>query len=180
MRNTWKDNGIFLSLTLIYFISGKLGLTLAFVHQSATAVWPTTGIALVAFLFLGYRVWPAIFLGAFLTNITTAGNVVSSLGIAAGNTLEGLLGAYLLIRFAKGKYSLREPRQIWNFVILAGLASTMVSATFGVTSLTLAGFAKLTDFAAIWITWWLGDIGGVLIFAPSLILWLATNPKFIW
>ena len=37
-------------LTLLYYVAGKFGLTLAFVNASATAVWPPTGIALAAFL----------------------------------------------------------------------------------------------------------------------------------
>jgi integral membrane sensor domain MASE1 len=90
-------------LTLVYFVAGKLGLLLAFVHASATAVWPGTGIALTAFLLLGSRVWPAILLGAFLVNVTTAGSVLTSIGIATGNTLEGLLGASLVARFANGR-----------------------------------------------------------------------------
>jgi integral membrane sensor domain MASE1 len=47
-----------------YFIGGKIGLTLAFLHPSATAVWPCSGIALAALLVLGYDIWPAILLGA--------------------------------------------------------------------------------------------------------------------
>src|SRR5213593_2882824 len=46
------------ALTLVYLVAGKLGLMLAFVHASATAVWPPTGIALVSLLMLGPRVWP--------------------------------------------------------------------------------------------------------------------------
>ena len=80
----------------VYFVAAKLGLSMAFVHPSATAVWPPTGIALAAFLVLGYRVWPGIFLGAFLANLTTAGCVATTFGIATGNTLEGLVGAYLV------------------------------------------------------------------------------------
>src|ERR671929_214556 len=85
------------SLTLIYFAAGKLGLRLAFVNASATAVWPPTGIALAAFVVLGYRIWPAILLGAFLVNITTSGVVATSISIAVGNTLEGIVGCYLII-----------------------------------------------------------------------------------
>src|SRR6185437_8845795 len=61
--------GRLLALTTVYFVAGTLGLKLAFVHANATAVWPPTGIALAGLLVLGYRVWPAIFLGAFLVNI---------------------------------------------------------------------------------------------------------------
>jgi integral membrane sensor domain MASE1 len=51
---------------------------------------------------LGYRAWPAIFIGAFLVNVTTAGNVATSLAIGTGNTLEALVGAWLVNRFAGG------------------------------------------------------------------------------
>src|SRR2546430_5457305 len=88
------------ALAVVYFAAGKFGLTLAFVNASATAVWPPTGIALAAFLLLGPGVWPAILLGAFLVNVTTSGAVVSALVIALGNTLEGFVGAYLVIRLA--------------------------------------------------------------------------------
>jgi hypothetical protein len=80
-------------LTAVYLIAGKLGLMLAFVHASATAVWPPAGITLAALLVFGYRVWPGVFAGAFLTNDTTAGSVAPSIGIAAGNTQEGQVGA---------------------------------------------------------------------------------------
>src|SRR5437868_8038287 len=87
-------------LTVGYFIAGKLGLTLASLHASASPVWPPAGIALGVLLLFGYRTWPAIFLGALLVNYTTAGNIATSLGIATGNTLEAVVGAFLLNRFA--------------------------------------------------------------------------------
>src|SRR5271167_4409476 len=129
-------------LAVIYFMAGKPGLSMAFVHPSSTAVWPPTGITLAAFLILGYRVWPAIFLGAFLVNITTAGTILTSLGIATGNTLEGLVGAYLVLRFTRGRSAFDRGPDTFKFAILAGVLSTTVAATFGVTSLSLGGFAS--------------------------------------
>src|SRR5260370_39299640 len=82
-------------LAIIYFVAGKLGLMLASLHASASPVWPPAGIALAALLLLGYRAWPAIFVGAFLVNVTTAGNVATSFAIATGNTLNALRGALL-------------------------------------------------------------------------------------
>jgi integral membrane sensor domain MASE1 len=93
-------------LAALYFVAGKLGLTLAFVNASATAVWPPAGIALAALLVLGYRVWPGILLGAFVVNLTTTGGIPSSASIAVGNTIEGLLGAYL-VTWAASLASLR-------------------------------------------------------------------------
>src|SRR3990170_2314328 len=123
----------------VYFAAAKLGLMLAFVHASATAVWPPTGIALAAVLMLGYRVWPGILLGGFLANVTTAGTAATSAGIAVGNTLEALVGAYLVNRFAGGRDVFERPRDILRFAVLAGMVSTMVSATFGVTTLSIGG-----------------------------------------
>lgn len=161
---------IFVVLIAIYFASGKLGLRLAFLHVSATPVWPPTGIALTALLLFGYKYWPAVFIGAFLTNITNEGNIATTLGIATGNTLEAILGAYLINHFANGRRVFEKAGDVARFVILAGLVSTAASATIGVTVLTLGGFAPLMSYPSIWLTWWLGDLGGNLIFAPFLIL----------
>ncbi len=166
-------------LTLAYFVAGKLGLMLAFVHTSATAVWPPTGIALAAFLILGYRIWPAIFLGAFLVNITTEGTVATTLGIATGNTLEGLVGAYLVDRFAHGRHAFDHPQDIFKFTVLTGLLSTTISATFGVTSLALGGLVSGASYGAIWLTWWMGDAAGALIVTPLVLLWHA-KPRLRW
>jgi signal transduction histidine kinase len=165
------------ALTALYFVAGKLGLTLAFVNASATAVWPPTGIALAAFLLLGYRVWPGILLGAFLVNGTTAGSVLSSLGIAAGNTLEGLVGAYLVNRFAGGRGAFERPQDVFKFAFLAAILATAISATCGVTSLSLTGSADWSNFGPIWLTWWLGDAAGALVVAPLLVLWGAGAPR---
>src|SRR2546427_9407296 len=89
-------------LAIAYFIAGKLSLNLASLHASASPVWPPAGIALAALLFFGFRLWPAIFIAALLVNLTTPGNIFTSFGIATGNTLEAMTGAWLIQRFAGG------------------------------------------------------------------------------
>jgi len=168
-----------LVLVVAYVIAGKLGLRLAFVHASASSVWPPTGIALAAFLILGYRVWPAILGAAFVVNVTTAGSVATSLGIGLGNTLEGLLGAYLVNRFANGRRAFGHARDTFRFAVLAAMLATTVSATIGVTTLSVAGFAMWADYGRIWSTWWLGDAVGALVVAPVVLLWSA-DPKVRW
>jgi len=161
----------FTVLAATYYIAGKLGLCLAFAHPSATAVWPPTGIALAAFLILGYRIWPAVFVGAFLVNVTTAGTVATSIAIGVGNTLEGLLGSYLVNRFAGGRDTLNHPESFFRFTVLAAVVSTALSATCGVMSLSLGGFARWMDFGSIWLTWWMGDMAGSLVVTPVLLAW---------
>src|SRR6266513_740398 len=157
-------------LTAVYFVAGKLGLMLASLHASASPVWPAAGIALAALLVLGYRAWPAIFVGAFLVNVTTAGDVATSLAIASGNTLEAVCGAWLVNRFAGGTTVFDRPQGVVKFA-LAAVVSTVIGPAFGVTSLALGGFADWANFAAIWMTWWLGDTTGDLLIAPLIILW---------
>jgi diguanylate cyclase (GGDEF)-like protein len=168
-----------IALTVIYFFAGKLGLSLALVNPSATAVWPPAGIALAAFLILGDYVWPAILLGAFLVNFTTSGSALPSLAIAMGNTIEGFVGAYLVNRYANGSRAFARAQDVLKFTILAGLFGTVISATIGVTSLVWGGLAPQSDFLAVWVTWLLGDATGILIIAPLLILW-ANASKLAW
>jgi PAS domain S-box-containing protein len=165
-------------LTVVYFIAGKFGLLLASLHASASPVWPAAGIALATLLVLGYRAWPAIFVGAFLVNVTTAGNVATSLAIASGNTLEAVCGAWLVNRFAGGTTVFDRPQGVVKFA-LAAVVSTVIGPAFGVTSLAFGGFADWANFGAIWLTWWLGDTTGDLLIAPLIILW-STPPKRRW
>lgn len=164
-------------LVAVYFAVAKLGLALAFAHPSATAVWPATGIALAALVLFGYRLWPGVFLGAFFANVTTAGSLWTSLGIATGNSLEALIGAYLISRFAGGTRVFDRPQDVLKFALLEGMVSTPVSATLGVVSLYLGGLADASASGRIWFTWWLGDFAGALIVAPLLILSLAPENR---
>ena len=86
----------FLALAGVSFVAGELGLLLAFARSDATVMWPPAGVALAAMLLWGYRVWPALLLGAFLVAATTVGLAWTALGIALGHTLEALLGAFLV------------------------------------------------------------------------------------
>src|SRR5881275_2939220 len=163
-------------LSVIYFIAGKLGLMLASLHASASPVWPPAGIALAALLLLGYRAWPAIFVGAFLVNVTTAGNFATSFAITTGNTLEALAGAWLVNRFAGGKDVFDRPPGVFKFAVAAAI-STVVSPVFGITSLALTGFADWANYGAIWLTWWLGDATGDLVFTPLVLLWSVASKR---
>ena len=162
-----------------YTFAAKLSLRLASVHPSASPLWPSTGIAIVTLLLLGLRYWPAIFAGAFLVNLTTAGTVLTSLGIAGGNCLEAVTACYLINRFANGKDVFERTWDILRFALYAGILSGGIAATFGVTSLALGGFAPWHQYGIIWRTWWLGDAAGALVFAPFLLLWSA-NPIPRW
>src|SRR5258706_1494841 len=176
---SWKKDKLrfslqFFGILFLYFFSGKLGLSLAFVNPSATSLWHPTGIAIAAFLLFGNRISPAIFLGAFLVNVTTAGSILTSLGIATGNTLEGFVAAYLINRFANGENVFDKTSDTFRFTIFA-IFSTTISASIGTTSLLLSNLTTFAVFPSVWLTWWLGDIGGALVIAPLIIIWLTKD-----
>ena len=158
------------AVAVIYVGLAKLSLALASIHPSATPIWPPTGYALATILLLGYRVSPAVFLGAFIANLTTAGSIGTSFAIATGNLLESVVGAYLINRWSDGRSTFDTPAGVARFALIC-LFSTMISPTFGVGSLSFGGYADWPKFPSIWTTWWIGDLSGALVITPAIVLW---------
>jgi len=159
----------------VYFVVGKLGLRFAFLHDSTSAIWPATGLAFAMLLVWGLRYWPAIFVGAFLVNITTAGSWLNGLLIAIGNTLEAVTGTWLVCSFAGGRHAFESARNIVMFWFLACMAATAVAATIGVVSLCATGAASWDNFRPLWATWWLGDAVGGFLTAVLILLWIESR-----
>ena len=162
-------------IAIIYVGLAKVSLALASIHPSASPIWPPTGYALGTILLLGYRVSPAIFLGALVANVTTAGSISTSFAIATGNTLESLVGAYFINRWSDGQRTFDTPAGVARFALICFIPSTVISATLGVGSLSLAGYADWSEFRSIWTTWWMGDLAGALVITPAIVLWGTTR-----
>jgi PAS domain S-box-containing protein len=169
--------GELLVVGVAYFLLAKLGLALASIHPSATPIWPPTGLALAAVMLRGQRVAPAIFVGALLANATTAGSLYSSAGIGLGNTLECMVGGWLVERWCDGRRAFNSPARIARFALISLAIAAPLSATIGIGSLALAGSIELGRSGSVWVTWWLGDVAGALLLTPVLVLWLATAPR---
>ncbi|HKR15643.1 MAG TPA: MASE1 domain-containing protein [Pyrinomonadaceae bacterium] len=160
-----------LLLGLIYFAAAKVGLSLASLHKNVTPVWPPTGIAIASLLLFGKRLWPGVFLGALAANVLTDVPAGSALGIAVGNTLEALAACFLLQRVARWGNSLDSVGDVMRFVGCATVLAPVVSATIGSVSLCLGGAAEWSNFWSLWLTWWIGDGFGALIFTPFILSW---------
>lgn len=177
-RSFIKKTAVAVLLLLLYVAAGRIGLRLASVSASVSPIWPPTGIALAALLIFGYEFWPVILIGAFLVNFTTSGVLPTSISIAFGNTLEALLGNYLVNRFAAGRQAMIHADSVFKFALLGGLTCTVVSATIGVTSLCLGHLVAWNQFSFVWLTWWLGDSAGALTWTPFLLLWATRSDEF--
>jgi len=172
-----------IAIAAAYYAVGRLSLLLAIPPGYATAVWPASGIALAATLLRGYRVWPGILLGSFLINVWTSLDTGSAtsifksiflvISIGAGASLQAIVGALLMSRFVRHPTALIGEKDVFKFLLLGGPISCLVNATWGVTSLLLAGVIQPADYLLHWWTWWLGDTIGVIAFTPLVLIWAA-------
>ncbi len=158
-------------LALAYVVTAKFGLSFAVTTQQVTAIWPPTGLALFALLLLGWRYWPGILVGAFIANSMANEPWFVAGGIAIGNTLEAVAGAYLLKTIAgiKPRELLGSTRNILALVVLAALLATAVSATLGTATLAAGGIISWANYTSVWVVWWVGDMMGSLVFLPVLL-----------
>ncbi|MDE2223277.1 MAG: PAS domain S-box protein [Candidatus Omnitrophica bacterium] len=163
------------AVAFVYGLTAWGFLQFSLSGTNASPVWPPSGIAFVAVSFLGYRIWPGIWLGAFLANMTMCFHqgwpLVSSIAVSAliaiGNSLEALLGVFLLRSFTDQTILLSKIEDIFKFVFAAMVACT-ASATLGTSSVYFI-HPPTVSFDMVWFTWWLGDLVGVLIIAAPFL-----------
>jgi PAS domain S-box-containing protein len=171
---------LIVAIAVVYFVTARLSLLLAFEQTSSSPVWPPAGIGLAAVLLLGYRVLPGILIGVFIANVMVFVSnqsetvpiiiVLTSLCIAGGSTLEPFLGAFLFRRFIGHKNSIDRGQDAFTFVAVGAL-SCMTSSTIGPASICIAGLAPWDIVGIMSFTWWLGDLSGVLIMTPLFLGW---------
>jgi PAS domain S-box-containing protein len=153
-----------------YFIAAKLALMLAIPPGYATAVWPSSGIALAATLLFGNRMWPAIWLGAALANYTINSSVLAAVVIGTGNTLEALAGAAIIRHFIDVPARFEHGEDVATFVA-AAILSGAIAATIGVGSVAYTHMLSLPELFWNWLTWWLGDAVGIILVTPLILSW---------
>lgn len=157
-------------LAVICFVVAKLGLTFTVVTNNIILMWPSSGLALFALLVFGFRFWPWLFFAALAVNATTDIPLLAALTIAIGNTLEAIVGVYLLRKVGFHR-EFRSVQDVMSLVLLGAGLSTMLSATVGTYSLAYFDIITWDYFAYVWLSWWMGDAMAILIFAPLLLSW---------
>ncbi|MGM1063622.1 MASE1 domain-containing protein [Saccharothrix sp. Mg75] len=163
-----------------YYLGARLGLLQALVNDQVTPLWPPTGVAVLALLVGGLRLWPGVTLGAFAVN-ASLGDLPVTVAICAGNTL-GPVVACLLLRRAGFRLELDRTRDALALVLLGALAGMLVSSTVGSTALLLNGVVDGGRFWSTWAVWWTGDALGVLVFVPMVLAlrtlrWRRPSPR---
>jgi integral membrane sensor domain MASE1 len=160
-----------LAVAASYYATGRLGLLRQLTVEDAVVppIWPPTGLAVACLLVLGLRAVPGIVLGALFVIMSIAplgpGVVVTLFGSAAGPVC-----ALLLLRRVDFHPDLGRLRDGLALVFLAALAGMLISAAIGVGALVNDGKLDAENFWPVWLAWWVGDVMGVIIITPLLLL----------
>jgi len=166
-----------LIVALGYFFFARLGYFLVFQDIYILPTWPPSGLALAFIIVLGRKIWPGITIGALLANILAYWNsgdlasnsviLVSSI-IAAGHTLEALLGYYLVNKWiGKERYFTRTV-YVFRFLAISLLVS-LVSAAIGTGILYYKDLFEPGGFLSRFVSWWVGNLVGILLFTPFIL-----------
>lgn len=169
-------------LALLYFIFAKLGGLLAVPPGYATIFWPASGIALAMMMSGGYAVWPGVFIGSFIFNYYVGKDVPNAdyqvlvqnaALIALGSSLQTLAGTYMCRKLIARHFYFKSLKRIVLFLIIGGLITPLVAATIGVVTLMSSGVIAASNAGFLWVTWYIGDGLGIIVFTPIFVLLLA-------
>jgi signal transduction histidine kinase len=164
-------------VAVAYYLTGRIGLELAYLDGAVAALWPPAGLGLAVLFLYGVRLWPGIVIGdLWLGDYSTPFGTV--LGQTVGNTLALVIAALVLRRLTSGRGELDRVLDVLALVVCAFIAA-VVSAAFGPTSLYLGDVIAGDDVARVFRTWTLGDASGVLVLAPALLTWASSGRQGI-
>lgn len=177
-------------LALTYCVVGWLGLKMAIPPGYATLIWPASGVAMSAILIFGRALWPGVAIGAFIVNaaigmmrLEAAGLPLilsNALCIAIGSTLQALIGGGIVRARFGTPMRLRSACDIAVMALIFCPLTCMVAPTMGVATLYLNHTIPAAAIDASWATWWAGDLLGVLIVTPVIMLSPWKGWRILW
>ncbi|MCH2547451.1 MAG: CHASE domain-containing protein [Alphaproteobacteria bacterium] len=180
-----------LLLILLYVAFGKLGLMLAIPPGYTTIIWPPAGIAIAMMLLYGRCLWVGVVIGAFILSAHVSGSfslqdgwnsekAIVDFGIAAGCALQAFVGYTFVARVFKLPLELNRFKDLALLFLIAGPISCLISPAIGVYLLVYSGEIAASEALVNWLTWWLGDTFGVIIFMPLIMVMPFNQNRLKW
>ena len=161
----------FISLALASVAGALFGFVLLPHGAVAALVWPSSAIGMAALFLFGYDLWPAILLTIAAVLFVRNGNLPLDVTVALGDTLEALLGAYILKRYVRFNPLINTLGNGLG-IIAASIIPTLISGGIVTFATYYFGDTNLADIQTTWATLWIGHAVTCLSFAPFLIRWL--------
>lgn len=163
--------GHFLLIVLAYFAAGRIGLSIPYVNPNVSLIWLPTGIAITSMLRYGKLAVAAVFISAWVLEISAGFSILVSGSLAIGNTLGPLLSKWILRKQGfRRDFSRRRDVIGFGLAVMAGMC---ISASGGTLTLWMHGLSS--DLVAVWFTWWAGDTVGALLAGPLLLSFSLTS-----
>jgi diguanylate cyclase (GGDEF)-like protein len=163
-------------VAFVVYLTALFGLKFGLPGTNASPVWLAAGVELAAVLLLGRRALPAIFVGAVLAQLTVGTPLGLSFVQGVPDVVDALIAASAITYFCGGRADLLHIRDTVVLLIFGVGAAASVTATMGITIVTLANHLPWSGFGISWVTWWLGDVSGIILVAP-LIVAVARAPR---
>jgi signal transduction histidine kinase len=161
-----------LGLAAIYVALGRP--TFAFDAPHGGIPFAPEGIALVAFIIYGPRVWPGVFLGHLSLALTTDFTLSAAVIVAAVSAAEGAAGGYLFHRWQISP-QLERSDDILRLVVLILIVLQPLRASGGIGSQVL--LHDLSGPWRTWVCWWAAGSLGQLLVAASLLAWTSRGRR---
>ncbi len=174
-----KNLGVNFVIASAYFFIGMLSL----LADPLGILMLSSGLGLASVLLLGFRVLPGIALGSFCVSAWTFDFNENFLGIyfstAVGVSLGALVGVVLIRKSVGFPNSLVDGKSIAIFMFFGGLVGSIFPATFVVIAMQYLKVIATADCLIVWLSFWVGNVLGVLIFTPLCLIAFA-QPENIW
>lgn len=163
-----------LVLVAVGYAGGSVTAFLLFEASSAgAALFASAGVSLAALVLSPARWWPWILLAVAVTEITIdlaqGQDIAYVWGFALANTVEPLVGASLLRRYA-ADLDVGRRRDLGLFIAFGVLAGPLVGALIGATTIAVALDRPWLD---AFFPWWAGDGLGALTVGGAILAWHA-------
>tara|TARA_R110002126_G_scaffold13118_7_gene57266 strand:- start:174109 stop:176820 length:2712 start_codon:yes stop_codon:yes gene_type:complete len=162
-------------ITLLYYLSGRAGLLLVVPPSQSAVIWPAAGVALAILMLKGIKFAPFIFFGAIGTSlyhydvIDTQALVISS-SIGIGAAAQAVIGCLLVRQFVRLPTAIEDIKDALSIIFLGGFVACLINAFWANFILYAAGFISESSLPENIFMWWVGDVFGILIFAPIFLL----------
>ena len=164
-------------VAILYYLAARLGYFLAFENTTALPAWPPSGIGFALIILLGRQTWPGITIGSLVVNVMAYWNnpalppqtiiIVSSL-IACCNTLEAVVGNYLVKKWIKSDYPFKSTKNAYRFLFVS-LFMCFLGSSLGTWGLYLNSVIDNADLLRTGFSWWVGNVVGILLFTPLIL-----------
>ena len=173
----YKNDLKVIGVAFIFYAAAYLGYSLTFDSITQFSTWPPSGIAFALIILMGRSSWPGITIGSLLANLMAHWNnteltvqslILLSAMIAFANTVEAILGNFLMKRWIQTDYPFTTTGNTFRFLFVSIFMCT-VGALIGVASFVFVGVVPKEQFVLPVLGWLVSNLTGILLFTPFIL-----------